>query len=102
MVNPGAMHWAGTERVLHYLNRTQDLGITYTAPNNPNGISITPVGYCDADFAGNVQLQTTKAHLFCGCQYSYLGHDRDNSRGSEMLENIYLECTEEIGTNQSS
>jgi hypothetical protein len=30
--------------------------------------------------------------------YSYLGHDRKNSGGLEMLENIYLKCIEEIGT----
>ena len=49
-----------------------------------------------------LQSWTIKACLFCGCGYSYLGHDRNNSRGSEMLENIYLECIEEIGTNRSS
>jgi len=26
----------------------------YTATDDPNGISITPVGYCNADFAGDV------------------------------------------------
>ena len=49
-----------------------------------------------------IQLQTIKAHLFCNCGYFYLGHDRNNSGGSEMLENIYLECIEEIGTSRSS
>ena len=49
-----------------------------------------------------IQFRTTKAHLFCGRGYSYLGHDRNNSGGSEMLENIYLECIEEIGTSRSS
>ena len=49
-----------------------------------------------------VQSQTIETHLFCGCEYSYLGHDRNNSRGSEMLENIYLECIEEIGMSWSS
>ena len=51
--NPGAVHWASAKRVLRYLNGTRDLGITYTATDR-NGILITSVGYCDADFAGDV------------------------------------------------
>ena len=49
-----------------------------------------------------VQLQTTKACLFCSCGYSYLGYDRNASEGSEMLENFYLEYIEEIGTSWST
>ena len=52
--DPGAVHWASAKRVLRYLNGTRDLGITYTATEDPDVISITPVGYCDADFAGDV------------------------------------------------
>ena len=52
-------------------------------------------------FKALIQLQTTKAHLFCGLGYSYFGHDRNTSWGSEMLENIYLECIEEIGMSWS-
>jgi hypothetical protein len=65
MMNPGAVHWASAKSVLHYLNRTQDLGITYTATDNPDEISITPVGYCDADFAGDVDNQkSVSGHMY--------------------------------------
>ena len=33
--------------------------------------------------------------LFCGPGYSYSGNDRNTSGGSEMLENIDLECIED-------
>jgi hypothetical protein len=48
-----------------------------------------------------LQLWTSKAHLFCGHRYSYSGHDRNTSGGSEMLENIYLEYIEGIAMGQS-
>jgi len=49
-----------------------------------------------------LQLWTTKACLFCGHGYSYSGHDRNASEGLEMLENLYLEYIEEIGTSRSA
>ena len=50
----------------------------------------------------SLQSRTNKAHLFCGCGYSYLGHDRNTPGGSEMLANLYLEYIEEIGTSRSA
>ena len=52
--NPGVEHWTSAKRVLRYLNGTRDLGITYTATDDLDRIAITPVGYCDADYAGDI------------------------------------------------
>jgi hypothetical protein len=54
MANPGVEHWTSTKRVLCYLNRTQDLGIIYTATDDLDKISITPMGYCDTNYDGDV------------------------------------------------
>ena len=74
-----------------------------TLHNHPHDL-LPPCTFLYSDFIITIQLQswTTKAHLFCGHGYSYLGHDRNASKGLEMLENLYLEYIEEIGTSQSA
>ena len=53
-----------------------------------------------------LQSWTDKTCLFCGREYSYLGHDRNTPRGLEILanlySNLYLEYIEEIGKSRSA
>lgn len=50
--NPGQNHWIAGKRILRYLKATSSLGLKYE--NNRSDDSIELIGYCDADWAGNV------------------------------------------------
>jgi hypothetical protein len=52
MKNPGEKHWIACKRILRYLKSTSELGLNYQ--NNRNDDKIILSGYCDADWAGDV------------------------------------------------
>jgi len=52
MKNPGKKHWVACKRILRYLKSTAALGLNYQSNTNDNKITLT--GYCDADWAGDV------------------------------------------------
>ena len=52
MKNPCKKHWIVYKRILRYLKSTAALGLNYQ--DNTNDSSITLTGYCDADWAGDV------------------------------------------------
>jgi Reverse transcriptase (RNA-dependent DNA polymerase)/gag-polypeptide of LTR copia-type/GAG-pre-integrase domain/Integrase core domain len=52
MKNPGEKHWIACKRILRYLKSTSELGLSYQ--NNRNDDKIILSGYCDADWAGDV------------------------------------------------
>jgi hypothetical protein len=52
MKNPGKNHWIACKRILRYLKSTPQLGLQYRNDQNDNEIELT--GYCDADWAGDV------------------------------------------------
>jgi hypothetical protein len=51
--NPGMPHWVAVKRVLRYLNGSMNYKLVY---GGNNGYSVAPefIGYCDADWASNV------------------------------------------------
>ena len=52
--NPGPQHWMAVKRVLRYLNGTMDYKLVYGGNDGKNISTPTLVGYCDADWASNV------------------------------------------------
>lgn len=57
--NPGKAHWAAAKRVFRYLKGTADKKLTFE--RTPTEI----LGYCDADYAGNLDTrQTTTGYVF--------------------------------------
>ena len=57
--NPGRQHWAAVKRILRYLRGTMDVGLLF----NPRDISLT--GYCDADWAGDLDnRRSTTGYIF--------------------------------------
>ena len=66
--NPGMIHWQGVKRVLRYLKRTMNYGITYRA--NPNQLSSLDgnkallSGYCDADWGGSPDRRSISGYVF--------------------------------------
>ena len=61
MANPSMEHWTAAKAVLRYIVGTLDQGITFRQT------SITVEGYCDADFAGdlNTRKSTTGFVFIC-------------------------------------
>lgn len=58
--NPGRAHWEAAKRVMRYLKGTIEKGLVYK-PNLDNTIT----GYCDADWAGNIDdRQSTTGYIF--------------------------------------
>lgn len=51
--NPGLQHWSAVKRVLRYLNGTMTYKLAYGAESDYT-ISPTLMGYCDADWASNI------------------------------------------------
>eukprot|EP00961_Rhodomonas_salina_P156421 2106239-Rhodomonas_salina.1 len=49
---PGLVHLRATRRVLAYLVATQDLGITYSSPDDPSQINKL-FGWVDSDYAAD-------------------------------------------------
>jgi transposase InsO family protein len=59
MANPTTVHWQAAKGVLRYLAGTVDYGICF------EGSSTTLVGYCDADFAADVDTRrSTTGYVF--------------------------------------
>jgi hypothetical protein len=55
MKNPGKDHWMACKRILRYLKSTPQLGLQYqNDQNDQNENVIELTGYCDADWAGDV------------------------------------------------
>lgn len=52
MKNPGKDHWIACKRILRYLKSTPQLGLQYQNDQNDNVIEL--IGYCDADWAGDI------------------------------------------------
>ena len=66
--NPGKAHWAAIKRVFRYLSGTIGKKLVYE--HKPSEI----LGYCDADYAGNLdtrQTTTGYAFLFQGAALSW-------------------------------
>jgi hypothetical protein len=77
-INPGPQHAQAVQRVLRYLKRTLDYGITYGGPQNPaiqdvlrqEGLSkdltgITAFGFTDSDWAGDRNSRkSTSGYLY--------------------------------------
>jgi len=60
MANPTPEHWTAARGVLRYLAGTQDFGIVYS----PDDMAY-PVGYCDANYAGDVDTRrSTTGYVF--------------------------------------
>lgn len=58
--NPGKPHWEAVKRVMRYLKGTLDRGLVYKQQPDDN-----IEGYCDADWAGNVDdRQSTTGYVF--------------------------------------
>lgn len=58
--NPSDMHWNCLKRILKYLKGTIDYALTFTKVS-----SNILVGYCDSDFAGDVNdRMSTSGYLF--------------------------------------
>jgi hypothetical protein len=58
--NPGMDHWRAAKKVLHYLQGTKVLMLTYKKSDN-----LKVVGYSDADFAGCVDTKkSTSGYVF--------------------------------------
>jgi len=59
MSNPMSAHWQAAKGVLRYLTGTLDYGITFA------GGDTTVIGYCDADFAGDLDTRrSTTGYVF--------------------------------------
>jgi hypothetical protein len=59
MAGPTSAHWTAALGVLRYVSTTSGYGITY------GGDSISIVGYCDADYAGDIDMRrSTTGYLF--------------------------------------
>ncbi len=58
--NPTREHWTAAKRILRYLKGTVNLGLLYSPTGSPDF-----VGYCDADWAGDMQdRKSTSGYLF--------------------------------------
>ena len=58
--NPGKAHWEAVKRIMRYLKGTIDKGIIYKKQKDDE-----IKGYCDADWAGNVDdRQSTTGYVF--------------------------------------
>jgi len=53
LANPGPVHLRAAHRLLRYLKRTSNLGITYSAHRNSAAELNQLWGYCDADWGGD-------------------------------------------------
>ncbi|XP_059223384.1 uncharacterized protein LOC131997099 [Stomoxys calcitrans] len=59
--NPGKAHWKAAKRVMRYLKGTLDSQLVYRADLKESNIK----GYCDADWAGNIDdRQSTTGYVF--------------------------------------
>lgn len=59
MASPTSVHWQAAKGVLRYLAGTADYGLCYGGPDNKI------VGYCDADYAGDVDTRrSTTGYVF--------------------------------------
>ncbi len=59
MATPTIAHWEAALRVMHYLVKIADYGLTF------GGSSETLVGYCDADYAGDLDSRrSTTGYVF--------------------------------------
>jgi hypothetical protein len=56
MESPGSAHWKGVQRVLQYVNCTQEFGILYQKQE-----SLNLHGYCDSDWAGDLDDRKSTA-----------------------------------------
>lgn len=57
--NPGEKHWGAAKRILRYLKGTRDMKLTYMQEESDL------VGYCDADYAGNIDdSRSTSGYAF--------------------------------------
>ncbi len=58
--HPTSKHWKWLKHVFHYLNRTKEVGLQLGGNPNP----VTPLEiYCDANFAGNIDLKRSTSGL---------------------------------------
>ena len=62
LATPTTVHWSVATDVLRYLAGTKDYGITF---GGGHSIMPEPMGYCDADFAGDVDTRrSTTGYIF--------------------------------------
>ena len=58
---PNQSHWTVAKRVLRYLKGTSNFGILFRGNDTS-----APVGYCDADWAGDIEdRKSTSGYIFC-------------------------------------
>jgi hypothetical protein len=58
--NPGMEHWKAAKKVMRYLQRTKDYGLTFRHTDH-----LEVVGYSDSDFAGCVDSRkSTSGYIF--------------------------------------
>jgi hypothetical protein len=64
--NPGLPHWVAVKRILRYVKRTLNYGLTFTKGFCGNGINgLTFEGYSDADWAGDLdKRRSTTGYIF--------------------------------------
>ena len=62
--NPNLGHWTAAKHVLRYLAGTRDLGIVYSANNNPERPTKNFYFYSDADFANNLDCLSISGYTF--------------------------------------
>ena len=56
---PGKQHWRAVKRIIAYLIKTHNLGLSFGRSNDPL------IGYCDADYAGDLQSRrSTSGFVF--------------------------------------
>lgn len=80
--NPGKAHWTAVKRIMRYLKGTSSLRITYRHEET----EIT--GFCDADYAGNIETKQTTTGYF------FLFQDAAISWSSKLQKRITLSSTE--------
>ncbi|KAL5701529.1 gibberellin 2beta-dioxygenase [Ranunculus cassubicifolius] len=57
--NPGIAHWLAVKRIMRYVQQTKAYKLTYQSK------SFVPQGYCDADFAGDLdERKSTSGYVF--------------------------------------
>ena len=62
--NPNLGHWTAAKRVLRYLAGTWDLGIVYSANDNPERPTKNFYSYSDTDFANNLDCLSISGYAF--------------------------------------
>ena len=82
MSKPTAVHWSAAKGVLRYLASTIDYGITFSGGDAPL------VGYCDSDYAGDVDSRRSTTG------YVFIMHGGAISWNSRLQPTVAVSTTE--------